>query len=128
MNRTKTYGLTHLSISVTDIDRTLNFYRHVFEMEIMYHEKHMVQLTTPGCFDILVFEEKRKESFHLDNGISHFGFRLRDPNDIDAIIAKIETAGGKIIDKGEFVSGSPYVFFKDPEGYTVEVWYEMVPE
>ena len=30
------------------------------------------------------------------------------------------------IDKGEFVSGEPYIFFKDPDGYKIEVWYELV--
>ena len=30
-----------------------------------------------------------------------------------------------IVDEGEFVPGSPYVFFKDPDGYLIEVWYEV---
>lgn len=52
---TPTYGLTHLAISVKDIERTLSFYCSVFDMQMMYHEKDMIQLTTPGCHDILVF-------------------------------------------------------------------------
>lgn len=127
MNQSKTYGLTHLAISVTDIERTLKFYQHVFEMQIMYHEKDMIQLTTPGCFDILVFEQKPKGSFHHDSGIKHFGFRLKEARDIDVIVTKIKQAGGTIIEKGEFVPGSPYVFLKDPDGYTIEVWYEIIP-
>ena len=26
---------------------------------------------------------------------------------------------------GEFVPGEPYVFFSDPDGYEVEIWYEL---
>jgi catechol 2,3-dioxygenase-like lactoylglutathione lyase family enzyme len=36
--------------------------------------------------------------------------------------------GSEIIDKGEFVPGSPYIFFRDPDGYIIEVWYELLPE
>ena len=43
-----------------------------------------------------------------------------------AMAERINTAGGKIIDKGEFVPGEPYIFFKDPDGYEVEIAYELV--
>jgi len=43
-------------------------------------------------------------------------------------VTRIIAAGGQIVDKGEFVKGSPYVFFKDPDGYNVEVWYELLNE
>ena len=54
----------------------------------------------------------------------HFGFRLTDPADIDAAAEAVVAAGGKIRDKGEFVPGEPYVFFTDPDGYEVEIWFE----
>ena len=47
-----------------------------------------------------------------------------DAKDIDAAARAIEAAGGKIVERGEFVPGEPYVFAKDPDGYTIEVWYE----
>ena len=31
---------------------------------------------------------------------------------------------GKVLSKGEFAPGLPYVFFTDPDGYEVEVWFE----
>ena len=127
MINSKTYGLTHLAISVQDVKRTKEFYHKVFEMETMYDQQGFVQMTTPGCHDILVFEEHQNPSKGNTGGIAHFGFRLRDANDIDEIVQRIIAAGGKIIDKGEFAEGSPYVFFKDPDDYDVEVWYELLP-
>jgi catechol 2,3-dioxygenase-like lactoylglutathione lyase family enzyme len=126
MANSKTYGLTHLAIAVNDIERTLLFYQQVFGMQTMYHEDRFIQLTTPGCNDILVFEENKSNAIGKTGGIAHFGFRLRDPKDIDEIVDNIEKAGGTIIDRGEFLPGSPYVFFKDLDGYEVEVWYELL--
>ena len=126
MINSKTYGLTHLAIAVHDVERTMKFYQHVFDMQMMYHENGFIQLTTPGCNDILVFEEKKDRPIGQTGGISHFGFRLKNPADIEEIINKVIIAGGTIVDKGEFVPGSPYVFFKDLDGYEVEVWYELL--
>jgi catechol 2,3-dioxygenase-like lactoylglutathione lyase family enzyme len=123
---TPTYGLTHLAISVKDIERTMRFYTSVFEMAVMYHEKDMVQLTTPGCNDILVFQADLNDSTCKPGGIAHFGFRLRDPKDIEALTEKVVRAGGIIKDRGKFVPGSPYIFFLDPDGYEVEIWYELL--
>src|SRR5688572_14122444 len=105
---TKTYGLTHLAIAVTDVEATLKFYTHIFDMEVMYHQERMIQLTSPGSHDILVFEEKEEKDIGKSGGIAHFGFRLRDPGDIVAIHQKILEAGGEVVDRGEFVPGSPY--------------------
>lgn len=119
-----TYGLTHIAVAVADIGRTLRFYQDVFDMEVMYHKEDFLQLTTPGCHDVLVFEKKTGDIIGKPGGIAHFGFRLRTPHDIEAITNKVLAAGGTLLKKGEFVPGSPYLFFKDPDGYEVEVWYE----
>ena len=122
---TSTFGLTHIAVLVKDIEKTLRFYRSVFDMQVMYHERGMLQLTTPGCHDILVFQQGLNELTGKTGGISHFGFRLRDPKDISSLKEKIIKAGGIIREAGEFVPGSRYVFFNDPDGYEVEVWYEI---
>ena len=122
----KTYGLTHIALAVADLKRTRIFYEKVFDMQIMYDTGSFIQMTTPGCSDILVFEKKATIQSANTGGIAHFGFRLRSANDINEMINKIVSAGGSIIEQGEFVPGSPYVFFKDPDGYTVEIWYEII--
>src|SRR6187549_2145350 len=123
----KTYGLTHLAIAVADIWRTKAFYQNIFGMEVMYEAERFLQLTTPGSNDILVFEVKENAEIGRTGGIAHFGFRLKDPKDIDEVTSKAKSAGAEIIETGEFVPGSPYVYFKDPDGYIIEVWYEMLP-
>ncbi len=125
MKKVETYGLTHLAITVRNLDNTLAFYQQVFDVKVMYHEKTFLQVTTPGANDIIVFEEK-DAPYGESGGIAHFGFRLREPKDIHKIIDRVKKAGGKIMDQGEFCPGAPYVFFTDPDGYQIEVWYELI--
>ncbi len=127
MKKAKTYGLTHIAIAVKDLDQTLAFYQKVFEVKVMYHKDDFLQVTTPGANDIIVFEKKKAE-YGKTGGIVHFGFRLRDARDIDEMAKRINSAGGTIVEKGEFVRGEPYIFFKDPDGYKVEIWYELTEE
>ena len=126
MKRALTYGLTHLAIKVRNLKRTRQFYEAVLDMQVMYEEDDFIQLTTPGSHDILVFEKSRSTQTGKSGAIVHFGFRLRRPAAIQTVVSKIKKAGGKIIDNGEFLPGSPYVFFYDPDGYEVEVWYEWL--
>jgi catechol-2,3-dioxygenase len=121
-----TYGLTHIAVAVKELHRTKLFYQTIFDMEVMYEEEDFIQLTTPGTHDILVFE-KKKSATGNSGGIVHFGFRLRNPENILDVEEKIKKAGGAIISQGEFLPGSPYIFFKDPDGYEIEVWYELLP-
>jgi catechol 2,3-dioxygenase-like lactoylglutathione lyase family enzyme len=125
MKKAKTYGLTHIAVAVKDLDQTLAFYQKVFEVKVMYHQDDFLQVTTPGANDIIVFE-KKKADYGKTGGIAHFGFRLRNAKDIEEMAKRIKSAGGTIIDKGEFVPGEPYVFFKDPDGYEVEICYELI--
>jgi catechol 2,3-dioxygenase-like lactoylglutathione lyase family enzyme len=40
-------------------------------------------------------------------------------------VSAVERAGGTVLDHGEFCPGEPYVFFRDPDGYEVEIWHEL---
>ena len=65
----------------------------------------------------------RAESAGAAGGVRHVGFRLLRARDIDAAAAAIRAAG-RDLDQGEFTPGHPYLFFRDPDGYEVEVWFE----
>ena len=122
----KTLGLTHLALTVSDLNRSFQFYHDVFGMLAIYREPRFSQAQTPGTQDVLVLEEgEAGDEIGKSGGIKHFGFRLTDARDIDKAAKSIAQAGGKILNRGEFVPGEPYVFFEDPDGYEVEVWYEL---
>ena len=119
-----THGLTHVALSVRDPQRSLRFYQEILGVVPVYESDDFVQVQTPGSRDVIVFERKPGQEGKT-GGIVHFGFRLRRPEDIERARAAIREAGGTIKETGEFVPGEPYVFFSDPDGYEVEIWYEI---
>ncbi|MBI1768927.1 MAG: VOC family protein [Bacteroidetes bacterium] len=123
----QTHGLTHLALAVKDVKRSVEFYQKVFGASIMYLKDGWAQIQTPNSKDIIVFEENKKLAGKIDGGILHFGFRLVNASDIDKAVETIKAAGGQIKESGEFVPGEPYVFFYDPNGYEIEIWYEKLP-
>jgi catechol 2,3-dioxygenase-like lactoylglutathione lyase family enzyme len=120
----KTYGLTHVALAVRDVDRAAKFYRQVFGAVEVYRHDGFAQLQTPGARDVIVLEKKTKSAGKA-GGIAHFGFRLKNPKHIDAAARAVKKAGGTVKEQGEFVPGEPYLFATDPDGYELEIWYEM---
>jgi catechol 2,3-dioxygenase-like lactoylglutathione lyase family enzyme len=110
-------------LAVSDPDRTFRFYEHVLGVVAVYRGDDFIQAQTPGAHDAIVFERKPAQ-VGMGGVIAHFGFRLRDPADIENAIACVREAGGSVLSHGEFCPGEPYVFFRDPDGYEVEIWYE----
>jgi catechol 2,3-dioxygenase-like lactoylglutathione lyase family enzyme len=120
----ETWGLTHIALAVRDVARASRFYRDVFGAVVVYDHGDFVQLQTPGTRDVLVLERNPDEAGRA-GGIVHFGYRLKDAKDIEAAAAAVVRAGGRIKDKGEFVPGEPYLYAYDPDGYEVEIWFEL---
>ena len=123
-NVVKTYGLTHVAVAVRDLDRTQAFYSALLGAVVVYRDAGFLQMQTPGSRDVLVFEKNAKNAGKA-GGVLHFGFRLTKETDIDAARQAVKHAGGKMTATGEFVPGEPYLFAEDPDGYTIEIWYEI---
>ena len=119
----RTHGMTHIALNVRDVEQSFRFYQQVFGVVAVYRDERSVQAQTPGSRDVIVFEEGKATAGRA-GGVAHFGFRLVDPADITAALRALKRAGGKVLSQGEFAPGMPYVFFADPDGYEVEIWYE----
>ena len=120
----RTQGLTHIHLVVRDLDRSLRFYQDVFGMEERFRDgPKMVFLNTPGSSDLVTLNEDPTEA-HLigvNGGVAHIGFRLENAADLDAAIAEVESAGGKLIRRGEHAPGAKFAYVEDPDGYVIEL-------
>ena len=119
----KTHGLTHIALRVADPERSRSFYSTIFGVREYFRDETSIQVQGPGQYDVIAFE-KADSGVGVRGGIIHFGFRLTSPNDIDAAVNLVISAGGKLLRRGEFAPGLPYAYVADPDGYEIEIWYE----
>ncbi len=120
----RTTGLYHIHLVVRDLERSLRFYQTVFGMEEQYRAgPRMVFLRTPGGSDLITLNEDPNEA-HLagqNGGVAHFGFALADPTTLDAAIAEVERAGGRLVERGKHRGHFPFAYVADPDGYVIEL-------
>ena len=118
----KTHGLSHINLEVRDPDVSLRFYQTLFGVREYYRDENSIQVQGPGINDVIAFV--KSENAGKIGGISHFGFRLTRPEDIDGALEAAKLVGAKILRGGEFSPGFPYLYILDPDGYEIEIWYE----
>ena len=119
----ETAGLTHIHLAVRDLARSVSFYQVVFGMQGLEREEEgMVFLRTPGASDTLTLRQAAPgETTGSGGGLDHFGFRLRQPADLEDAIHQVVQAGGRLEERGEHTPGVPYAYVSDPDGYVIEL-------
>ena len=118
-----THGLSHISLRVADLDRSVRFYSAAFGCVEYFRDAGSVQVKGPGPNDVIAFEHATSGAGAV-GGITHFGIRLVRPQDIDAAVEQAQAAGGRLLRRGEFAPGYPYAYIADPDGYEIEIWFE----
>lgn len=118
----ETFGLCHINLEVADPDASLRFYEQLFGVREYFRDHESIQALGPGEKDVLAFVKTPHPGG--TGGISHFGFRLKSADQIDAAIEAAKAVGARIVRSGEFAPGSPYLYILDPDGYEIEIWYE----
>jgi catechol 2,3-dioxygenase-like lactoylglutathione lyase family enzyme len=120
---TSTLGLSHIALAVLDPERSGRFYEAAFGARIYYRDADSVQVQGPGPHDVLAFDRDEADAGRA-GGIRHFGFRLANPEDIDAVVERAVAAGATLLRRGEFAPGLPFAYVADPDGYEIEIWFE----
>ena len=136
--------LSHIGICVSDLDRSIAFYRDALAFEVLSSlevagpEAEQLLDLEPVALQAVYLERDgtRIELLHFDEpgetgapgphpinrlGLTHLSFRV---DDLDAALQAVESNGGQVlkksrIDNPRFSSGA--IFVSDPDGLRIEL-------
>ena len=113
--------LNHLSLVVSDVQRSATFYESLFGMERAYQEGDFVFLSC-GDADLALVHGKP-----LIHRRFHFGFRVDTRAEVDAWLVEVQKTDSPVT-HGPEDYGDYYTFScRDPDGYAVEIYFEESP-
>ena len=130
----KSIGLLHLNLNVTDIVRSEHFYQQVFGYVRIVDTSGEIQrdgqnlfvkqiiLGIPGANDLLALSELTGATVGT-GGMSHFGIIVEDA-EVEALANKVVAYGGTILEHGvreENGVAEPFAYVRDPDGYAIEI-------
>ncbi len=120
----KVVGIDHISIRVSDYDKSKEFYGKLFEhlgFEISDEYPNTIGWTNGKTRYWIAPAEGRKTHRIGDVGLHHYAFELRSRRDVDALQGFLEGQGTRIVDPaGEYYEDYYAVFFLDPDGIKLE--------
>ena len=119
-----------MSFSVSDFDRSLNWYRTLFDAEVLMDEpadhRHAAVLSVPGSnllIGICEFYERDEGSFdptHL--GLDHFAFSVDSRDELNRWAERFDSLGIEHSDAIEVPPGA-ILNFKDPDGIALALMW-----
>src|SRR5690349_10768473 len=90
--------LYHINLNVSDIERSVRFYREAFGLKENFREgPRMVFLSPQGADDVITLHQTGPVG---PQGVAHFGFQVEGGNLEDAVAAVV-AAGGKFLSNGQ---------------------------
>lgn len=102
-------GINHVALDVPDVDEAVEFYTHVFDVEVMRREDGNAWLDFNGRFDFLALFEDT--SVGRDSKDGHWGLVV---DDLEEVRARAEEWDVEFYEQWD-------CSFWDPFGYRVEV-------
>lgn len=120
----KVVGIDHISIRVSDYEKSKAFYGRLFEFlgfEISDEYPDTIGWTNGKTRYWIAAAEGRKKHRIGDVGLHHYAFELRNRKDVDALQAFLEKQGVQIVDPAdEYYEDYYALFFLDPDGLKLE--------
>ena len=120
----KVVGIDHISIRVSDYEKSKVFYSKLFGFlgfEISDEYPGTIGWTNGKTRYWIAGAEGRKKYSIGDVGLHHYAFQLRTRRDVDALQAFLEQEKVRIVDPADEYYDDYYaVFFLDPDGIKLE--------
>jgi catechol 2,3-dioxygenase-like lactoylglutathione lyase family enzyme len=120
----KVVGIDHISIRVSNYEKSKAFYGRLFEFlgfEISDEYPNTIGWTNGKTRYWIAPAEGRKKHRIGDVGLHHYAFELRNRKDVDALQAFLKDQRVRIVDPADEYYDDYYaVFFLDPDGIKLE--------
>jgi predicted enzyme related to lactoylglutathione lyase len=104
-------------IPVRDLDKAVAFYSTAFELQEVFRNEGIVFVGMPGgdtAIGLLLDQER------AGSGPQYVGVHLDHALDHDAAVRGVESAGARVLERGEHAPGVPFARIADPDGN--ELW------
>ncbi len=119
----KVKGLSHVQINVSNLERSLRFYRDALGLVERMRTGPFVLLASPQSGDFVSLSEGAPVGAP---GLGHFGLHL-EADDVDTAVRELEAAGGKLVPGSQYPN-FPSARVADPDGYVIEIHLRPVFE
>lgn len=128
-------GWSHVAVSVTDLERSVDWYREVFGVAELFRfatdDFERVVLGHPSGVVLALTRHRATGGDTFDPvrvGLDHLSWRVQDEDALDAWAGRLDELG---IEHGglqrTLETGSVLVAFRDPDGIQLEVYVQAGP-
>ncbi len=126
----RTGGINHVNLVVSDLARSVAFYRAALGFEDAGTGSGITFMRTPGAGDLLGLQPAGGDLDRLagkartpgdSGGVDHIGFAVESPAMIDLLVQRVQEHGGSLLWRTENELGGASAFVIDPDGYVLQL-------
>jgi catechol 2,3-dioxygenase-like lactoylglutathione lyase family enzyme len=115
-------GLRHVALYVTDVDRSVAFYRDVFGMELEWRPDPDNAYLTSGSDNLALHSLPPDREPGEIQTLDHIGFVVREPKDVDVWAAHVSSLGFDLAKQPKtHRDGARSFYLRDPDGILIQV-------
>jgi catechol 2,3-dioxygenase-like lactoylglutathione lyase family enzyme len=112
----RTTGLTFI-VPVRDVDASVRFYCDAFGLKETFRGDNIVFVGNPGSDTAIGIIHNAAEA---GSGPQYVGLHLDHSVNLGEAVQEVESAGGRVQERGEHAPGVPFARITDPDGN--ELW------
>lgn len=120
--RPRLQGLHHVALYVSDLERSVAFYRDVMGMDLEWQPDPDNAYLTSGSDNLALHRREGPQLAATDRRLDHIGFVVPSAEDVDDWARYLESHGMRLsMDPKTHRDGARSIYFEDPDGVRVQI-------